>query len=72
MNAPWMKAAAVSVLAAATGVLAPACADNESSLFIRACLVPDDQCVRASRLENVADLMSRVCRLDRLGEPPRA
>lgn len=40
-----MKAFAVALLAGATGVLAPACADNESSLFIRACLVPDDSCV---------------------------
>lgn len=40
-----MKALAISLLAATSGVLAPACADNESSLFIRACLVPDDQCI---------------------------
>lgn len=44
MKTPWMKALAIALLAASTGVLAPACADNESSLFIRACLVPDDSC----------------------------
>jgi hypothetical protein len=40
-----MKAAAMALMAALAGVLAPACADNESSLYIIGCLVPDEQCV---------------------------
>lgn len=49
-----MKAAAVALIGAAAGVLAPACADNESSLFIRACLVPDEQCVVEPSTDSVS------------------
>lgn len=45
MNSPWTKAAAALLLAAASCLVAPACAENESSLFIQACLVPDEQCI---------------------------
>ncbi|MCC6559020.1 MAG: hypothetical protein IT372_39355 [Polyangiaceae bacterium] len=39
----FRRALAALALFAAGGVIAPACAENESSLFIRACLVPEPE-----------------------------
>ena len=55
MNSTWKKVGASLAVVAALAVLIPACAENESSIFIRACLVPNDECA----VEPTVDTLTR-------------
>lgn len=48
----WHKALVTVGLLAFAGLAGPSCADNESSFFIRACLVPDSECAVQATLDS--------------------
>lgn len=47
----WFRASVALGFSAALGLLGPACADNESTFYIRACLVPDNDCAVQATLD---------------------
>lgn len=58
MKHVWVRGCAVALLAASVSVLGAACVENESSLFIRACLVPSADTCSAEASED-APMQSR-------------
>lgn len=47
----WIRALSAVGFSALLGIVGPACADNESSFYIRACLVPDNDCAVQATLD---------------------